>query len=132
MRKATVVLLLSLLGAGCVRGGWHYVDERLPERATTEVLVQTEPAGADVSVNGEFLGRSPLIVPVRYPFVTRVFERRRMLPWPHVEEREVPVYSSTFTFSAVTTGFMPAEETLRPAGEEKLSLRLVLTPRPPR
>jgi hypothetical protein len=128
MVPAGAVLLFALLLAGCA-GQWVFHHEGPPDRATTDILVKTEPTGADVSVNGEYIGRAPLVVPLRYTVETRVYERRRYLPWPHVETRELPSYGREFRFTAHAPGWAEAEQIVIPAGEEKRELRIVLRPR---
>jgi hypothetical protein len=126
--RAGAAAMLAILLGGCA-GQWVFNREEPIARTTTEVTVRTQPAGADVSVNGEYIGQSPLTVPLRYSYEVRVYERRCYLPWPHVESRQVPSYAREFRFSARTTGFSDAEQVLIPTGEEKLDLRIVLRPR---
>ena len=123
------VVCCALLSAGCP-GKWAHHREGAPGHSKTEVTVVTDPPKADVSVNGEYLGRAPLIVPLEYPHEVRVYERRRYLPWPRIETREVPIFTVAFTFSAVATGYAVAEEKIVPQGEEKREVLLTLRPKP--
>ncbi len=105
------------------------MNERPPGKATTEVTLRTIPEGAEVSVNGTYLARAPLVVPLRYPALVQVYERRRFLPWPHVESRELPRYERTFRFEALLPGFEPGTVDVFPQGEQALNVEIVLVPR---
>ncbi len=119
VRPLGAVLALLLVG-GCSTSTWQFVRERPSRNTVTEVTVRTTPPGADVFLNGKLLGQSPLIVPVKYSYVTRHYQRRNALPYPHVEDREVKTYEhNKFVFEANAVGYRRARKELVFHGEEK-------------
>ena len=129
--------VLLALGAALLLGGcktssqWQFVRRGPSRKIVTKVLVRTEPTGAEISVNGNFVGRAPVEIPIRYAKSTKVYERRNYAPYPHVEERELPEYSgNTFTIGAYVVGYHKAEEQLELTGEESMDVSLVLRAKP--
>jgi hypothetical protein len=116
----------ALLLTGCT-SRWQFHRFAPGGSVTTQVEVTTSPPGADVTVNGKPLAKAPFVVPVKYPFEVRVFERRNALPYPHREERRVRDYDrNRFTFRAVLVGYTTAEKVVRLNGEERVEVRLTL------
>ena len=112
--------------AGCT-SKWQFHRIAPGGHVTTDVHVTTSPPGADVTVNGSPLAKAPFVVPVKYRFEVRVFERRNALPYPHREERRVRDYSrNRFNFRAVLVGYTMAEEVVRLNGEERVDVELTL------
>lgn len=119
-----------MLLAGCASSRWKYIRERPSAKAVTKVKVTTEPAGAEISVNGNYQAKSPVEIPVRYPYIVRLYERREMLPYPHVEEREVPIYSgNVFRFDANLLGYRGATKSVALQGEEQVEVHIRLEKR---
>lgn len=117
---AALLLIGVMLFTGCTSSRWKFIRQRPQGKAVTKVTVITEPAGAEIAVNGNYQAKSPVEIPVRYPYIVRVYERREVLPYPHLEEREVPVYSgNVFRFEANLLGYKSASRSVSFNGEEK-------------
>jgi hypothetical protein len=120
-------LFSLLLLAGCTTSDWRFVRTRPADRLTTNVTVRTEPSDAEVSLNGNYLGESPIRVPVMYPVEIKVYERRVAVPFPKVESRDLKTYVfNVFTFTAYKTGYHEgsAEVTLRGNEEREITIKL--------
>lgn len=124
-------LLLLACAVGCTSSRWQYVRNRPDQTATTGVTVRTDPTGAEVSINGEYCGESPVRVPVMYPVEIKVYERRNAVPYPHVESKELKTYvRNVFTFTAIKTGYREgkAEVTLLGNEEREITIKLISKP----
>jgi hypothetical protein len=122
---AALLFLMSV--AGCTTSDWKFVRTRPADRLTTNVTVRTDPPGAEVSLNGDYLGESPIRVPVMYPVEIKVYERRVAVPFPKVESRDLKTYVfNVFTFTAYRTGYHEgrAEVTLRGNEEREITIKL--------
>ena len=123
----TVVAAALLLG-GCA-SKWVCAQDAPGDYATTRVKVTTDPPGGDVSVNGNRLGKAPFVVPIRYPYQLKVYERRNFWPYPHREEKETRYYfQNGYTFQAFLVGHSMAQRELRLFGEEEVEVELTLHP----
>ena len=128
IRSLVAVALLSLTGCSAW-SNWIYAREGPPGKSTTEVTIVTDPPGAEISINGKYLGESPLIVPVRYAYDMRIFVRRKTVP-PELEEKRVKIYTENeFVFSAYSTGYRRAKTTIFLHGEALQQIHLTLTPK---
>lgn len=127
-RLAGAAAAALLLLAGCsTSGNWHFLRERPSGKSTTRVTVTSEPAGAEVTLNGQYMGTTPFVVPIEYPYSVRVFERRTALPYPHVEQKDVNTYRNnrfTFRFHAIDHDLV--EKTIELNGEETAEVHAVL------
>lgn len=77
MRRTLPLLLTSaalLLTTGC-QSQWYKQNERR-ELVTTELLIDTKPAGGEISFNGVPQGRAPLLIPVEYVHVEEIWSRQ--------------------------------------------------------
>lgn len=121
---AAALVALSLALFGCATSdNWHYVRQRPRQTAETEATVISHPAGAEVFLNGTYMGVAPFVVPIRYPYDLRVFERRVLLPTPHIEEKEVPTYlRNEFTFQFHWSGGKSESVKITLHGEEKVEV----------
>ena len=121
-------LLLLACAVGCTSSRWQYVRARPDQTTTTNVTVRTDPTGAEVSINGQYCGDSPVRVPVMYPVEIKVYERRNVVPYPHIDSKELKTYvQNVFTFTAVRTGYREtrAEVTLLGNEEREITIKLV-------
>ena len=135
MRRAVTLsraLCCILLSAAALTGcsswtQWKHIEDRPGGKATTKLLVRTVPTGAEVSINGDYQGKAPLEIPVRYPFEVRVYERSQALPYPHREERELRSYSrNVFRLEAYLMGRVRGTQTVTASGEETLDVTITL------
>ncbi len=120
-------LVLLFLTAGCTSSRWQYLRTRPTQTATTKVTVRTDPSGAEVSINGDYLGEAPVVVPVMYNVEVKVYGRRTVFPYPQRETRELKTWvQNVFTFSAIKTGYSEtkAEVTLRGNEEREITIKL--------
>jgi hypothetical protein len=123
-------LLLVLTTTTCTSSRWEFVRERPHQVYTTDVTITTEPEVADVSINGTFVGQSPIIIPIQHKAEVKIYERRRALPYPHHETREVPTFiRNTFEIGAYATGYHLTTEKITLKGEAEQTLHIRLTPR---
>ena len=127
-RIAIGAVLALVLGGGCsTKSTWQFVRERPRQKTITEVTVRTTPDGADVFLNGSLLGQAPLVVPVKYGYVTRHYQRRNAVPYPHVEDKEVRTYENNeFVFEARKMGHVEAQKELVLNGEENVEISIEL------
>lgn len=127
-RIAGLAAAAVLLLAGCSSmTNWRFLRERPSGKATTRVTVTSEPDGAEVTLNGDYMGTTPFVVPIAYPYAVRVFERRVALPYPHVEQKEIDTYRNnvfTFRFHAIDHELVDRRLELR--GEPEAKVHAVL------
>ncbi|MEN8148550.1 MAG: PEGA domain-containing protein [Planctomycetota bacterium] len=129
---AFVIALGALLAvSGCKTASqWQFSRQGKSGKITTLVTVRTQPTDAEVSVDGKYQGRSPVEIPIRYVYKTRVYERKEYFPYPHFEERELVGYErNDFTIGAFVVGYRVAEKEIELKGEEKIELVLTLEKR---
>jgi hypothetical protein len=132
LRGAAIAALLALSSvAACKTSSqWQFVRYGQKLKVTTRVTVRTEPSGAEVSINGKYLGVSPLEVPIRYVKSMKVYSRRNYMP-PGVEERELPNYEHNHhRLTVFKVGYRPAEKEIVLKGEEELEVPFELKERP--
>ncbi len=124
-------LLFLLFASGCAVGRWQYVRNRPDETFRTKVTVHTEPTGAEVSIDGTYLGESPVCVPVMYPLEIKIYERRIGLPYPHVESKQLKTYvKNVFHFTAIKTGYREGRAQVTLRGNEEREITIKLEPKP--
>lgn len=127
-------LIAALLGITLFTGGcsqWQHVRNKADGKGTTLVRIKTEPAGADISVNGNAIGVSNLEVPIRYPSRVRLYQRRQYLPYPHVAETEIEsFYKNDFTITAYLVGYFPMKTTITLNGEPTKDVVIRLRKKP--
>ena len=127
---ALAALVAVLLLAGCASSRWRFVRNRPDETMETRVTVRSEPPGAEVLLNGKYMGVTPFAVPVRYPCEVRVYERREALPYLHVESKETRTWKGNeFTFRFRLPGHHETERKLTLTGEETRELSVPLSPK---
>jgi hypothetical protein len=129
-RVATILLVLCLAGGCTTHGNWNFVRQRPNEKVTTDVIVRTEPTGAEVSINGTLLGEAPVKVPVMYIEEVKVYQRRVLVPVPDVEQRELRSWlSNEFDFTAFKTGYKEGRAHVTLRGEEEREITIKLEPK---
>ena len=65
----------ALLLAGCQ--SQYYLQNESANLLTTDVVIHTEPSGADIRWNDVAIGKSPLKMPVEYDHVEQVWTRQQ-------------------------------------------------------
>jgi hypothetical protein len=126
---AALAAAAALLVAGCTASRWQYTRTRPYEHPVTRVTVRSDPPGAEVSLNGDYMGETPFVVPVRYRCEVMVYERRQALPYLHVETKELRTYSSNvFELHFRKYGFRDATRELTLNGEEEIEISVPLAP----
>ena len=130
MRRLPVLaLLLALVGASCTSSRWQFVRDRPPGKATTEVRIRTVPENVEVRLRDDYMGQSPVAIPIRYSYEVKVYQRRKALPYPSVEEKEHKTYvRNEFVFQFFKPGYVRTERTVTLEGEEAVDLEVTLTP----
>jgi hypothetical protein len=120
------VLLVTL--SSCARE-WYRVREEESVRVRTEVTFFTEPAGADVSVNGSYRGTTPVMIPFHYRYRRVIYARERSYGVVRdTEERMLPEYfSNHFEVTVTKPGFEPAVHYLDLRGEQDMEVHVPLT-----
>jgi hypothetical protein len=126
---AIVVLGAILLVGGCSQ--WQHVRYKDDAKGTTLVRIKTDPAGAEISLNGTPIGVSNLEVPIRYPCKVSLYQRREYLPYPHVAERDLKsYYQNDFTIGAYLIGYYPMKMEITLNGEPTKEVFIRLRKKP--
>jgi len=127
---AAAILPLLLLSACSSTGRWQLVRQLQPESKETLVTFVSVPEGAEVTVNGNYVGETPLELRMKHRARPQVWERWQPVPYPHVEEKTLYSYiDNDFTVRFVKTGFFRKTRELELHGEEELEVKVELIPK---
>ena len=66
--------VLAIAATGCQ--SQYYLQMESPNKLTTDVVIRTEPSGADIRWNDVAIGRSPLRMPVEYNHTEQLWTRQ--------------------------------------------------------
>jgi hypothetical protein len=128
LASAALAGFLLVLG-GCAKE-WHRIREEGSVRIQTEVVVHTDPPGADVTVNGERRGATPVRIPFIYRYRKVIWGRRVSYGvYREPEERMVPEYfNNIFDVELVKPGFELETHELMLRGEKEKEFHVTLKP----
>ena len=119
-------LAAGLFLAGC-SSNWRYVRDAPRGQVTTVVVVKSIPPGAEILLDGEYLGASPFEMPVIYAYEARVYQRRETVPLPRVAEKIVKSYHhNVLEFEAHLLDHAVRKHTVTMEGEERLEVTIRL------
>jgi hypothetical protein len=118
---------LVLLGGCKTSSRWKFLRHGPSGKITTKVIVRTEPSGAEVNVNGKYQGLSPIEIPIRYTYATKIYERKEYVPYPQFEQRDFRYYrGNEFTIGAYAVGYEPTTKKVELKGEESIEVTIEL------
>ena len=128
MSRTLVVTVLAagLFLAGC-SSKWRYIREAPRGKVTTVVVVKSNPPGAEILLDGEYLGVTPFEMPVIYAYEARVYQRRETVPIPKVAEKIVKSYNhNVLEFEATLLDHAVRKQTVTMEGQERLEVTIRL------
>ncbi len=150
--KSAVAAVIALALAGC-QSQW-YLQNESDNLLTTDVVIRTEPPGAEVRWNDVPLGTSPLRMPVEYDHVEQLWSRQTNIgarlredwgTWGTIigfpiwipaslihetEDRRVHIYGhNQFDVTGRLRGYENAYRKVALEGEDEVEVRLVLRKR---
>ena len=114
---ATIILLIGLEGCSMLtcQGDYVVVDKS----TTAKVVVKTDPAGAEIFLNGKFVGKSPKKIIIHIPYQAKcggMFFAVTGFSLHHVDE---------YKLSVVKEGYAKVEIPLQFKDAENLNMNLV-------